>query len=231
MAYAKVQATSGSHVSGNAFVTVSFGSLPTVGHLVIVAISSSGPNAVATSVTDNQTGNTYTQVGTSQATPSTGDNIQIFYTVVVGATGTFTVTANFGGTSVGTTMAIHEFSGNATSGSLAVQTASANGTSTAPAVASTTPTNANSLAFSAEVDANGDGTTITAGTSFTIDITQLITSTNERIGTEHWIQTTATATTGAFTLGGSAQWAAKMAIFAPSGTVATPKRLALLGVG
>ena len=209
MAFAKIQSkpVTGAGPSFNA----SYASTPSVNNLLVIAVSSSGPNSPATSITDNQSGNTYTQVGTA-ATSAGGDSIQIFFCIVAGASGTFTITVNFGGAAVGATAAIFEYSGGATS-SIQDQTNIGTGSSNTPASTSITPSANNYLVFAACVDANGDGTSITAGTGFTIQETQLTSSTHERIGTEHEIQTTATARTGAFSLGGSANWAAKVVSF------------------
>jgi hypothetical protein len=216
MAFTRVQAPKVAEGSGASW-NISYNSLPGIGNLIIIAITASfaGGSGPCSSISDNQTGNTYTEVPpTGGAGPDANDSVQIFYCVVVGSSGTFTVTAHFPGVSEGSTMAIHEYSGNAVSPF--DKTANNTGSSAAPALGSNiTPNNANSLVFSAEVDGNADATSITAGTNFTIQATQLTSSTLERIGTEHWIQTAATATTAGFSLGGSAPWALMVAVFKP----------------
>lgn len=228
MAYLKVQSKNVTKGAGSSY-TASYASTPTVNNLLVIAVSSSGPNAPVTSITDNQSGNTYTQVGSTSADAG-GNNIQIFYCIVVGASGTFTLTINFAGVAVGSTAAIFEYSGNATSGVLD-QTDIGTGTSTTPASTSITPSVANCLVFSAMDDAASDGTTIDPGTNFTIQEKQLTSSTLERIGTEDWIQTTATATTGPFIIGSSVGWCTKVASFKPLVTATVLPRKALIGVG
>jgi len=196
-------------------------------NLLTCAISSGGPSAPASGVTDSQ-GNTWTQAGTATQA-SGGDYIQIFY-AIAGSSAADTVTVTFPGSSQGDTITIHEFSGNATS-SVLDNTTAAIGTSTTPASGALTPSVNGCLLFVAEVDPAADGTTYTAGTDFTIDQTQLTSSTLQRIGTEYYIQPTAASHNGNFTIGASAAWACKLAIFKPLATTVVLPRKALLGVG
>lgn len=210
MAYALLQ--SRQQTGGGALTTVrAYASNVTANNLLICAVSSGGPNSQATGITDSQA-NTWSQVGTASIS-ALGDAIQIFYTIA-GSSAANTVTVTFPGVAQGDTMTIFEYSGNATS-SVLDQINVGQGVSSTPASASITPGQANCLVFAAEVDGAIDGTTITAGTNYTIRQTQLTSSVLERIGTEDWIQTTATATTGNFTLGTSATWATKVAAFKP----------------
>lgn len=213
MAFSRVQSKTVTKASGASFDST-FNSTPAAGNLIIVAVSSAGLNAVATGVTDNQTGNTYIQVGSAVADAS-GNNIQIFFAQNVASTGTFTITTTFGGATVGATASIFEYSGAATVGALLANT-TGTGTSTTPASASLTPGENNCLVIAALADSAGDGTTITAGTNFTLEESQLTSSTLQRIGVEDWIQTSASASTGDFTLGSSVAWATKQAIFRPA---------------
>ncbi len=226
MAFSLLQSTQ--QTGGGATTTVkAYGSNVTANSLLICDVSSGGPNSPASGVTDSQ-GNSWTQVGTA-STGGLGDSIQMFY-AIAGSSGANTVTVTFPGVAQGDTIAIFEYSGNATS-SVLDQNNVGTGSSTTPASTSITPSANNYLVHSAEADPALDGTTITAGTNFTIRQTQLTSSTLERIGTEDWIQTTATATTGPFTLGASAQWAAKVASFKVLATTTVMPRKALLGVG
>src|SRR5436190_5409787 len=91
-------------------VTASFGTLPTIGNLIVVAIGMEGQFATATSsVTDNQ-GHTYTKaVGTTEPAAWVSS---LWYTVVTASSGTFTITATNGSTgSAKTAFGAGEFSG------------------------------------------------------------------------------------------------------------------------
>jgi hypothetical protein len=192
-----------------------FASNVVAGNILIAAISAGGlvGSVPVSSVTDSQ-GNTWNQVGTATQAPA-GDYIQIFY-AIAGSSAANTVTANFPGSSQGDTLTIFEFSGNGTTLASLLNTSSSNsGTSNAPAAGAVTPSADGCLFFAAEVDSANDAVTITAGTDFTIQQTQLTSSTLERIGTESYAQPTAVSHNGNFTLGSSVSWACKLAVFNP----------------
>lgn len=228
MAYSLLQSVQ--QTGGGATTTVkAYGSNVTANTLLLCSVTSSGPSSPASGVTDSKL-NTWAQVGTASVS-ALGDTAQLFYAVSNGA-GANTVTTTFPGASQGDTIAIFEYSGNATS-SVLDQNNVGQGVSSAPASASITPSVNNCLIFVVESDSAIDGTTYTAGTNFGIRQTQTTSSTLERLGTEDWIQTTATATTGPLTLGISSTWATKVASFKPLAVAATLQgsTLALLGVG
>jgi hypothetical protein len=228
MAYSLLQETI--QTGGGSTTTVkAYGSNVAANTLLICEVSSSGPSSPASGVTDTKL-NSWSQAGAASVS-ALGDTVQIFYAVSNGA-GANTVTVTFPDVNQGDTMTISEYSGNATSSPLD-QTDVGQGVSATPASTSITPSVANCLIISVESDSAVNGTTITAGTNFGIRQTQLTSSTLERIGTEDWIQTTATATTGSFTLGISSTWATKVASFKPlaAAVTGTNARKALLGVG
>lgn len=198
--------------SGTATSSVSFSATPTPGNLIIVVteMGSPGLNAIS-SVADNQTGNTYTQVGTTRFTA--GNNcLQLWYAQNVNATGTFTVTATPSTTTSSREITILEYSGAAISG-VFDQAASTTGNSTTPSGGSITPTKANSLVIGAFTDDGTTGTTIAQGTGYTLRNSDTDGTTDIRNGVEDLIQTTAAAATGSFTIGSAFAWAAIVASF------------------
>ncbi len=87
---AVVSATSTKKVNTTTLnTTMNLSQLPTVGNVVVIAVTSA--HATAPVITDNQTNNTYQQIG-SGSTTSTGPNIFLYYGVVNTSAGTFTIT-------------------------------------------------------------------------------------------------------------------------------------------
>ena len=106
-----------SYATSTASLNTTFGSMPTAGDLVVVAISDYRSDAdeykMAASVTDNQ-GNTYRQAGMEEwMTNASGPNrLDVFYAANVTSTGgSFTVTTTFAGAGNQATVAIEEVSG------------------------------------------------------------------------------------------------------------------------
>jgi len=153
--------------TGLGSLAVSFGTLPAVNGLIVVAASTWDPTAgegdlPAGSVTDNQ-GNSYTRA-TIAVTPGGQARVAIFYAIATTSGGTFTVTANPVGTGADMQVAIHEYSGNVTSGVLDVAV-STNGTSAAPNSGPITTTAPLTLIFGAMTEDNDN--TMSPGATFT----------------------------------------------------------------
>lgn len=220
---------------GGATTTVgSYDNLPGVGNLLVIGITSGGVagSPICTGLTDNQS-NSWSQAGTFQKL-SGEEYVQIFYCVPTTSSGTFTITATFTGTSQSNTLGIHEYAGNLTpTASVLDQTTKATGTSVSPATGTLTPASNGSLIFVVEADdVTTDGAAITAGTDFTMRISELFISTKERYGDEDYVQPTAASHDGTFSITENVNWGAKIAVFKPPAVVASPLRpLTLLGVG
>ncbi len=117
MAISVLQKTS-ANGGGAATQAVSFGSLPSTGNSVVVAVACrTNFNQYSCAVTDNQSGNVYTQLAVAQTVSSSGSNTFIFWCPsITSPSGTFTVTATFSVTSgsgnpSGQAVAIMEVSG------------------------------------------------------------------------------------------------------------------------
>lgn len=96
MAIAYVRSTGVFRAGGALSASGSFGSLPTVGNMVVVLVSRSGSSGATLSVSDNQ-GNTYTKAVES-ATVGPCNTSSIWYAPVGTSSGTFTVTVTNTGT-------------------------------------------------------------------------------------------------------------------------------------
>lgn len=204
--------------------TLAYGSNPIINHLLVVVVRSGNSSGSVT--TTDTIGNTWAN-GTLQNLAGLGQS-QLSYAVNK-STAADTVTVTLGGGSATIRMAIFEYSGTATSNPLDIQANIATGTSTAPASSSFTPGANNELvlAFGA---VNG-AQTWTAGTNYTLEEQVPSGLGIGKLGVEDWIQTTATSTTGNFTLGASDTWIAGYAVFKSSGGAACTPTLTLLGVG
>ncbi len=141
---------------------------------------------------------------------------------------TVTIAVNTVNTSV--RMAIYEYSGVATSGCLDTQSTGV-GNSTAVASGSITPSSNNELVMA--WGGFNTGSTVTGGTSFTVEDQVPSAAGSIRMEAEAWIQTTATATAGAFTLSTAANWVSNVAAFKPAGAAAPTcsNSISLMGVG
>lgn len=136
-----------------------------------------------------------------------------FYTVTAGSV--TAVTWDNGTSGAAITLHVQEFSGNATTGVLdQTQAYSNGGTDTdIEASASITPSGANYLVVSGAITAGLGGENIAAGTNYTFLDFQ---SPADDSSSEYWIQTTATATAGDFTITGghtAAGWLVGMCSF------------------
>src|SRR4051794_35640556 len=100
MAYARVQTTKQSPTAAtrNTAITTlaeSFGSTPSVGNLLIAVISHfHSASDVLSSVTDNQTGNTWTIASPRPFSGNGHHGAALAYCIPASSSGTFTVTAH-----------------------------------------------------------------------------------------------------------------------------------------
>lgn len=199
--------------------TAAFTSATTTGNTIVMAatlgIRSGGATSMSLTCSDGGT-NTYTRWVASSSTQSTTTDYscilsEIWYCENITGHAAPTITVGAGvATDGGTTIwelspCTHDqaSTGTATSG-------------TAASSSSLTPSAAGAAVLAAVFGDDGLGSTgPTAGTNFTIDLTSG--GASEEVGSEHWVQGAAAATTGAFTLHGSSKWNATQGIFIPSG--------------
>lgn len=198
--------------------TASFSATPTVGNLVVAAVSCyAAANCNVSSITDNQ-GNTYSSVASNVAYFSTQATTSLYYAMAATASGTFTVTANLTA-SEESTLVIAEYSGIA-SAPLDIST-SATGSSTL-ATATVTTTNANDLLI-LSAGVGGAGAAPTAGTSYTMRQAQGGLA-SETIGLEDRVVSSAGSQTATMNTPNQ-EWAAIIAAFKQS--VAAPTILSI----
>jgi hypothetical protein len=198
-----------------------FGSNVTAGNLIVVATRGTSYTGAWT-VSDNL-GNTYTEIGTGQATPA-GNGCRLFYaknitggacTVSIGAAG-----QNYRGEMI-------EISGLDTVSPLDVTT-KASGTSTTPSSGATGTRSQASEILIGMVGTDG-GNTFTAGTNFTLRQA----NTDIALQIEYQIVSAAGTDAATMTLGSSAGWSATIASFkaAATGRLSRPSLLNGLGSG
>jgi hypothetical protein len=170
------------------------------GSLIVVGVGWQNGSTSITSVTDNQS-NTYVSADAAVVNGNAG--AQIWY--CENATGGVTsVTVTWSASAGRGQPTVYEISGAATANAKD-QTSSGTGSGTALAVASFTPTVANSIAIA--VGYLPTNTTWTAGTDYTLGSTQ------NRMGTERRIMTSASAQTAPLTSSASNTWAYAAATF------------------
>lgn len=136
-----------------------------------------------------------------------GEHHELWYSMnsVAGAE---TVTLNWSGAATTMRWAIAEYSGILTSGALDQQNSAASAGTANPASGSITPTTNNQLLFCTVVMSTGQNAT--AGTDFTLQSTV---ASPHKLATEDYVQATAAAHDGTFTLGGSDQESCIIASF------------------
>ncbi len=196
--------------SGN----LSFDATPTVGNLILVAVSSWQGDLGTGAVTDNQ-GNTYTRRPKQEF--ATDADVAIFSAIASTASGTFTITVNPTGASCDFTFSIAEFSG-VNADPFDGQT-SGTGTGTSVSSGSLLPSVNNCL----WVGAMTHGTTDTSiqETNGTLIYENQGGSSNMPLSFVYKVQTTAASEAATWTIGASATWGAVIASFKPAsgGTV------------
>ena len=166
---------------------VSFGALPTVGNLIIVAISSFSASIGAATVSDNQ-GNTYTRIPVGSVNDGGDDDVTLFYCIPTTSAGTFTIT-----NTVGSSIAIFEYH---CSLGTPVYLSDFSSTAVTPSSLSITSVPGNSMIFGAQSDA--DGGAFVSRTGFTTLLEEDDSSTHERLGTQHMLNPVPGTYTGGF---------------------------------
>jgi subtilisin family serine protease len=214
--FARLQSASveGSAVSS---ISVAFPAGNTAGNLIIAFVRAS---TTAQTITLSDTaGNTYTQA-VSQGQTTDGHQAAIFYAANI-KSGANTVTATFSGTNNHPFLAIYEYRGLSTTNPLD-KTSAAQGTSaTASSGATATTTAANELVFAGLGLPSSSTTTVTAGSSFTLE-QQDTRSGGSRAASEDQIVSATGSYAGTFTLSVSDNWSAVVATFLPPSASAPP---------
>lgn len=188
MAFTVLQSTSVDTTVGANPHNLAFLSNVVANSLITVSIRLGDAANTITSITDTR-GTTYTEVD-NQDLPVVAAKLHVWKGLVVPGAGANTVSVNIGGATGGTLrFAIHEFGSDGTQTQDQKNKATQSST-TAPSSGSITPTTTDELIFGST--ASGGAPTIAATGSFTI------LEIPPRLGTEHWIQTTATATNVGF---------------------------------
>jgi len=160
-----VQGVNTGLAGGGTSVSTSFAKLPVVGNLLVITCSQITTGATPTlTLTDNQTGNTYSPAPSIFG--GSGNFIASFYGVVVGSTGTFTGTCT---STIGTynpAISMLEFSGL----TILDQTATSTAVVTGSTITSNnlTTTKDTEVLVSCMSDATGGVHIVTPGTSYTI---------------------------------------------------------------
>lgn len=191
---------------------LSFTTTPTVGNLILVALSTYAGNIGTSAITDNQ-GNTYTR--RSLAEPEGQDtDVAIFTAIASTSSGTFTVTANPDGTSADLTMVIMDFSG--CDADPFDQQSSGTGNGTAVSTGNATPSVDGALMVAAMTHAGTDRT-ITEEAGWTLIYENEGGSSNMPISVVYKVQSTAAAEDADWTIGtGAVYWGAVVTSFAPA---------------
>jgi hypothetical protein len=208
---ARVQAASveGSAVSS---LSVAFPASNTAGNLIIAFVRAS--TTTQTITLSDTAKNTYSQAVT-QAQTTDGHQIAIFYAANING-GANTVTATFSASNNHPFLAIYEYSGLSTTNPLD-KTAAAQGTTAAASSGATaTTTAANELVFAGLGLPSISTTTVTAGSSYTLE-QQDTRSGGSRAATEDQTVSVTGAYTGNFTLSAADNWSAVVATFLPPG--------------
>lgn len=206
-------------------IPLTFSGTPSVGNAVIVTIGCFGSSAGSsiTSVTDNQTGNTYSQRVVGSNALHTNSFVYSCDSLV-GASGTFTVTVNFASSNFGTAAAI-EVSGLLASpfdqtGTNSSTSSQGGGTITASGA------NTNATAFIvAAVCENVNSTTagIVTPSGYTAIVTEQDGTNNGAMqGVYKLVSSTETSSVVWTWSGGNSDWAGCIATYKGSTTTATP---------
>lgn len=212
MAFTVLQTISEDHgiISGGE-ADLAFAGDVAAGSLILVALRIGDPTTDITAITDTR-GTTYTQVDVQLQSTDT-HRLHLWQGLVVPGAGPNTVAATFSADGASLRWAIHEFGSDGTQ----VRDQKSKGeqdATTAPSAGSITPGVDNELIFGC-IGAGGNPAMAATG-SFTLRETPA-----NKLGTETWIQTTATATDIGFTTDGdnfSAQIVSYKQVAAGGGT-------------
>lgn len=208
MAIAHVQSKTNGvvDVSGTS-CAVAFDSNVTAGNLLIGYVYAGDANAIIAVTAADTLGQTWSQAVLQRQ--STDKHVGAIFYFANTAGGANTVTFTFTGGTPTDRCSVAEFSGAATSSPLD-QTNHAEGSSTTPTSGSITPTQDGELLVCV---ATGDGGAVyTAGTDFSKNI-NVPDATNTRIGGEYYIQPTAAAHNGTWSIASSQNWTSEIASF------------------
>lgn len=218
-AIAHVQTPAGGANCGSATSCgVIFGVNVTAGSLIVAACRY-GTNGRTETMTDTLT-NTYAKAIEEEQANDGNGTLMIWYAMNSGA-GADTVTCTIDGAAAIMRATTSEFSGAATTNALD-KTASAEGTSAAPASGNVTPDSNGQLLFATGFASNVE--TFTAGTDFTINTAVPAADGTQRLASERFIQATAAAHNGDFTIiNADRNWAAAIATFREAGAAAAPQ--------
>lgn len=200
-----------------------FGSNNTAGNFLVVHCRYGATGRTVT-ITDT-VGNTYvgnaSSVNSSNVTDGATENIQ--WTIAPAIAGANTITCTVSGATSTMRLIISEFSGVG-SGNPKDQSTATSSTGTTPASGSITPTENGELLYAWE--GNGNVANFAAGTDFTM-ATRTPDTASARIGSEYYIQPTAAAHDGTFTVS-QTDWSAGIISF-KSASVATTGGLTVQG--
>lgn len=186
---------------------LAFGSNVGAGN-AIVETCSYGATGRTVTITDTSS-SSYTSAALTASNATDGTSIVLGYALNITA-GADTVTCAVSGGATTMRFIVSEFSGVATSAAFD-QSTTATGTGSTPASGNITPTVNGSLIYAFERNANAAD--IAAGTDFTL-ATRVPNSTSARMAAEYYIQPTAAAHNGTFTVS-QTNWAAGIASFKP----------------
>lgn len=209
-----VQKTSAASTGSVASLAKAFASANTAGNTIIVTCGCG--NGTAMTVADSA-GNTYTQAVTKAN--STTFEAAIFYAVGIVSSAANTVTVTNAGTTASMALEIYEVSGLlAQVVAQPDQSTSGTGTSATPTISAVAASSPNSLAFlGIAVGTAAQATSVTSGTSWTLDSTQNTTTPAGLFSfgalSQYLASTTAVIPTA--TIAGSEPYAAVAAIFKP----------------
>lgn len=223
-AFTALQSTS-VDTTDDGVLALAFTSNVAANSLILVALRFGDQDVTITSIADTR-GTTYIAVD-NLLLDTIGARVHVWQGLVTPGAGANTVTLTLSGASASTLRwAIHEFGSNGTQ-TQDVKNKARQASTTTPSSGSITPTTANQLIFG--TTASGDAPTITATGSFTI------LETPPRLGTERWIQTTATATDVGFSFDAAGEAASIIVSYkqtaAGGGSGSPAPNRGLMGVG
>lgn len=194
-------------------VSASLPGAVTVGNLIVAVVGFSGSGTTQT-ITDNASGgtNTWTQAGSYAICPFNGERSAIFYAYAK-ASESLTITATNSGADKFSTIGIAEFSGVDSGVSPLTST---NGSAALTAISSGTVTpSGNGYLFVGGFTFDGGGITITRGSGYSM-IYEEPSGSNEPLGAEYQVQSTAAALDANWTISAAREFCAIVAAFAPT---------------
>lgn len=169
MSISVIQTGGNYSTAGAASLAVNLGALPAVGNALLIGIAlfqnTSGSDV--TSVTDNQTGNTYTKIAESA---ETGGEVAMIYACesVADSTGTFTITVNTNSTNDYLTFGVAEVAGLAATPVDVTDTVTSGPSTTTPSIGPTAATaQASEIAFGVLCCIGANPTGLSSPTGYT----------------------------------------------------------------